>query len=113
MTDAAPTAELIGDPVPPARKAAGKALIVAASVLLVLVILAVLVYSVLTTPRSAAGRSGLQSFDPESVGRLEQRAWAAYYWRQWPQLFDLLHSFETIAGFSGNFDVRIRGEHAR
>jgi multiple sugar transport system permease protein len=40
MTDAAPTAELIGDPVPPGRKAAGKALIVAASILLAVVILA-------------------------------------------------------------------------
>jgi multiple sugar transport system permease protein len=40
MTDAASTAELIGDPVPPGRKTAGKALIAAASVLLAAVILA-------------------------------------------------------------------------
>jgi multiple sugar transport system permease protein len=40
MTDAASTAELIGDPLPPGRKAAGKALIIAASVLLALVIFA-------------------------------------------------------------------------
>jgi hypothetical protein len=52
--------------------------------------LALAVYGLLTTPKSVPGRSPLQAFDPEAVGRLEQRAWAAYYWRQWPQLFDLL-----------------------
>ena len=28
--------------------------------------------------------------DPDQVGRLEQRAWAAYYLHRWPELFDLL-----------------------
>lgn len=47
-------------------------------------------YSVATTPRALPGRTPLTAFDPETVGRLEQRAWAAYYWRQWPTLFDLM-----------------------
>jgi hypothetical protein len=36
------------------------------------------------------GRSPLTGFDPETVGRLEQQAWEAYYLRQWPRLFDLM-----------------------
>jgi hypothetical protein len=47
-------------------------------------------YNWATTPRLAAGRPPLEAFDPVAAGRLEQKAWAAYYWRQWPQLFDLL-----------------------
>jgi hypothetical protein len=47
-------------------------------------------YGVATTPPAVPGRTPLTAFDPETVGRLEQRAWAAYYYRQWPQLFDLL-----------------------
>ncbi|MGE3907828.1 MAG: hypothetical protein AB7K36_00650 [Chloroflexota bacterium] len=52
--------------------------------------LAMVAYGVLTTPTALPGRSPLYAFDPETVGRLEQRAWAAYYYRQWPQLFDLM-----------------------
>jgi hypothetical protein len=53
-------------------------------------ILAVVGYSVATTPKSIPGRSPLTAFDPETVGRAEQRAWAAYYLHQWPTLFDLM-----------------------
>src|SRR5690349_16488713 len=45
-------------------------------------------YSVATAPASLPGRSSLYAFDPDAVGRTEQRAWAAYYLHQWPRLFD-------------------------
>lgn len=48
------------------------------------------IYSVATEPRTAPGRAPLAGFDPEMVGRTEQQAWAAYYYRDWPRLFDLL-----------------------
>ena len=51
---------------------------------------AVVGYAIATTPTAIPGRSPLTAFDPETVGRLEQRAWAAYYYKQWPQLFDLM-----------------------
>ncbi len=47
-------------------------------------------YGVATAPATIPGRSPLYAFDPETVGRLEQRAWAYYYHRQWPQLFDTM-----------------------
>jgi hypothetical protein len=53
-------------------------------------VLAVVGYSVATTPKMIPGRPPLTAFDPETVGRLEQRAWAVYYYKQWPQLFDLM-----------------------
>jgi hypothetical protein len=53
-------------------------------------VLVVVAYDIATTPTAIQGRSPLTTFDPETVGRLEQRAWAAYYQRQWPQLFDLM-----------------------
>jgi hypothetical protein len=52
--------------------------------------LVVVAYAIATAPPTTPGRSPLTAFDPEAVGRLEQRAWAAYYNRQWPQLFDLM-----------------------
>lgn len=51
---------------------------------------AVLAYSAVTAPPSLPGRPALTAFDPQTVGQLEQRAWQAYYLRQWPQLFDLM-----------------------
>jgi hypothetical protein len=58
---------------------------------LVLVLIGLVIfYSVVTTPKSLPGRAPLAAFDPETTGRLEQRAWAAYYWRNWPDLFDSL-----------------------
>jgi hypothetical protein len=53
-------------------------------------VLAIVGYSVATTPKTMPGRSPLTRFDPEEVGRAEQRAWAAYYLHQWPTLFDLM-----------------------
>jgi hypothetical protein len=47
-------------------------------------------YAVATTPKAIPGRTPLTAFDPEAVGRTEQRAWAAYYLHEWPQLFDLM-----------------------
>ena len=52
--------------------------------------LALVAYSVATTPQTVSGRPPLVAFDPEVTGQLEQRAWAAYYYRRWPQLFDLM-----------------------
>jgi hypothetical protein len=51
---------------------------------------AVIAYSSATAPPSLPGRTPLTAFDPQTVGRLEQRAWQAYYLRQWPQLFDVM-----------------------
>jgi hypothetical protein len=53
-------------------------------------ILAIVGYGAATTPKAIPGRSPLTAFDPEAVGRAEQRAWAAYYLHQWPTLFDLM-----------------------
>lgn len=53
-------------------------------------VMVVVAYGVVTTPTSIPGRSPLYAFDPEVVGRQEQRAWAYYYYRQWPQLFDVM-----------------------
>ena len=58
--------------------------------LLVTFLSLLLTYNVMTAPRLAPGQTALRGFDPETVGRLEQRAWAAYYYRNWPELFDLL-----------------------
>jgi hypothetical protein len=49
-------------------------------------------------PRQGAGPP-LETFDPEVVGRLEQEAWAAYYYRDWRHLFGLL--LELIEGQFG------------
>jgi hypothetical protein len=53
-------------------------------------VLVVVAYAIATTPPAIPGRSPLTAFDPETVGRLEQRAWQAYYQRAWPRLFDLM-----------------------
>jgi hypothetical protein len=55
---------------------------------LALVVLLLVGYSAATTPMIAPGASALRGFDPEAIGRLEQRAWANYYNRDWPRLFD-------------------------
>lgn len=47
-------------------------------------------YSIATAPTALPGRSPLTGFDPVAVGRAEQRAWASYYFREWPQLFDTM-----------------------
>jgi len=53
-------------------------------------VLLIVGYSVATAPKAIPGRSPLTAFDPETVGRAEQKAWAAYYLHQWPTLFDLM-----------------------
>ncbi len=53
-------------------------------------VVALVGYSIATAPASLPGRSPLYAFNPDAVGRTEQKAWAAYYYRQWPQLFDLM-----------------------
>ena len=58
--------------------------------LVVALVVALVGYSVATAPASLPGRSPLYAFNPDAVGRTEQKAWAAYYYRQWPQLFDLM-----------------------
>lgn len=72
------------------RGAPWKPLAIAAAGLLVLLTLALGWYSFVTAPRPIPGRAPLRAFDPETTGRLEQRAWAYYYYRQWPRLFDAL-----------------------
>ena len=43
----------------------------------------------------------LYAFNPDVVGRAEQRAWAQYYWHQWPQLFDsMLRMTRSAFGLS-------------
>jgi hypothetical protein len=51
---------------------------------------AIIAYAIATNPRQTPAKSALYAFDPESVGRYEQAAWAQYYWHQWPQMFDSL-----------------------
>lgn len=69
--------------------------------MLAALLLIVVAYAMVTTPPAPAGRTPLTAFDPETVGRLEQRAWAAYYDRQWPQLFDLmLRMTRSVFGLS-------------
>ncbi|MFN8635395.1 MAG: hypothetical protein U0893_16225 [Chloroflexota bacterium] len=64
-------------------------------------VLAVVGYSIATTPKMVPGRSPLTGFDPEAVGRMEQRAWANYYWHKWPQLFDdMLRMTRSAFGLS-------------
>jgi hypothetical protein len=62
---------------------------------------AIVAYAVATNPRQTSARSPLYAFDPEAVGRYEQAAWAQYYWRQWPQMFDsLLRMTRSAFGIS-------------
>jgi hypothetical protein len=58
---------------------------------LLLALLLILVgYERATAPDRRFDSTGRLVVDPEEVGRLEQRAWAAYYLHRWPELFDLL-----------------------
>ena len=52
-----------------------------------------------TAPPRQSDGPPLESFEPYTVGRLEQEAWAAYYYRDWPRLFTLL--LEMIQGQFG------------
>jgi hypothetical protein len=52
-----------------------------------------------TAPPRGQGELPLETFAPERVGTLEQEAWAAYYYREWPRLGQLL--LELIQGQFG------------
>jgi hypothetical protein len=60
---------------------------------------ALVVRAATTAPPRQGDAPPLETFDPETVGRLEQEAWAAYYYRDWPRLFGLL--LELIEGQFG------------
>jgi hypothetical protein len=82
-----------GQALAPARAARRRGWRLAAKILgstLAALILAIVGYAIVTTPPAIPGRSPLTAFDPETVGRLEQRAWAHYYLHEWPQLFDVM-----------------------
>jgi hypothetical protein len=77
-------------PAGPAWRRIGQGVGILAGGLLGVAILAVIGYAIATTPKAIPGRPPLTAFDPEQVGRQEQRAWQAYYLHQWPQLFNLM-----------------------
>ena len=52
-----------------------------------------------TAPQPPDGLPPIEVFDPEAVGRVEQQAWEAYYYREWPRLMQLL--LEMIQGKFG------------
>jgi hypothetical protein len=72
------------------RRATWKLLLVIGAGLLLGLTLALGWYSLATAPQSVPGRSPQRAFDPVKTGRLEQQAWAHYYYRRWPELFDIL-----------------------
>lgn len=43
-----------------------------------------------TAPQRQDGWPPFAAFDPDRMGALEQEAWAAYYYRDWPRLLQLL-----------------------
>jgi hypothetical protein len=58
--------------------------------LVALVALAALAWALLAPPPLPAGGTRLSAFSPEQLASLEQAAWEAYYYRQWPRLFWLM-----------------------
>ncbi len=77
-------------PARPARRSGWRLVGKIVGGVLAALVLAVVGYAIATTPPAIPGRSPLTAFDPETVGRLEQRAWAHYYLREWPRLFDVM-----------------------
>jgi hypothetical protein len=57
---------------------------------LIVLAVAALAWAALAPPPAPAGGSRLSAFAPETLASLEQEAWEAYYYRQWPRLFWLL-----------------------
>jgi hypothetical protein len=51
---------------------------------------ALLVWAIVAPPAPPAAGTRLVAFQPTTLGRLEQEAWEAYYYRQWPRLFWLM-----------------------
>jgi hypothetical protein len=58
--------------------------------LIVLAGLLALGWVVTAPPAAPAGGRAITAFSPETLAALEQEAWEAYYYRQWPRLFWLL-----------------------
>ena len=50
----------------------------------------VAVRAAFSAPQRPDGMPLLERFEPEALGSLEQQAWEAYYYREWPRLFSLL-----------------------
>jgi hypothetical protein len=51
---------------------------------------ALLVWALVVPPAPPSVGARLTAFEPERLATLEQEAWEAYYYRQWPRLFWLL-----------------------
>jgi hypothetical protein len=58
--------------------------------LVVLAAAAALAWAALAPPPAPTGGSRLSAFSPATLASLEQEAWEAYYYRQWPRLFWLM-----------------------
>lgn len=52
-----------------------------------LALLAALAWALFAPPPMPAGGTRLSAFQPDRLASLEQEAWEAYYYRQWPRLF--------------------------
>jgi hypothetical protein len=57
---------------------------------LLLVASSVAVRAATTAPARVGDVPALESFDPARVGSVEQEAWAAYYYREWARLLQLM-----------------------
>ena len=57
---------------------------------LLLVVSSVAGRAATTAPSRASDVPALESFDPARVGTIEQEAWAAYYYREWARLLQLM-----------------------
>jgi hypothetical protein len=66
---------------------------------LLLVASSVAVRAATTAPPRAGDVPALERFDPVRVGTVEQEAWAAYYYREWARLLQLM--LEMIQGQFG------------
>jgi hypothetical protein len=73
--------------------------VVLIAVALLLVASSVAVRAATTAPPRASDVPALESFDPVRVGTVEQEAWAAYYYREWARLLQLM--LEMIQGQFG------------
>jgi hypothetical protein len=78
---------------------ARRRLVVLIAVGLLLGVSSVVVRAATTAPSRGDDVPALESFDPARVGRVEQEAWAAYYYREWARLLQLM--LEMIQGQFG------------
>ena len=79
--------------------ASRRRLVVVIGVALLLAASSVAVRAATTAPARQSDAPALESFDPQRVGTIEQEAWAAYYYREWPRLLQLM--LEMIQGQFG------------